>query len=227
MKTLSAILIKQCKDSLHNLPSLMVMLIYPAVAWIMITTMRGEEAMTDFFVPMFAAMHCSFSPITLSSNILSEEKEKGTLRSLVMAGVSGIQYLISLSVFVIVFSMLTGSAFLLMGDFDPQCTLTFAGAMLAGVILSTLAGLCVGIRSKNVSGANGIAVPVGLVLALLPMLGQFNSRIEKAAGYVYSGQISGLMQGGDITSKTVAVLCAYFVGLWGLLILLFRRNKLD
>ena len=223
MKTLSAILIKQCKDSLHNLPSLMVMLIYPAVAWIMITTMRGEEAMTDFFVPMFAAMHCSFSPITLSSNILSEEKEKGTLRSLVMAGVSGIQYLISLSVFVIVFSMLTGSAFLLMGDFDPQCTLTFAGAMLAGVILSTLAGLCVGIRSKNVSGANGIAVPVGLVLALLCA----GSALAATNSYVYSGQISGLMQGGDITSKTVAVLCAYFVGLWGLLILLFRRNKLD
>lgn len=227
MKTSAAIFIKQCKDSLHNMPSLMVILIYPAVAWIMINAMRGEENMADFFVPMFAAMHCSFSPITISSNILSEEKEKGTLRSLVMAGVSGIHYLISVSVFVIFSAMLTGSTFLLMGNFDSERTVKFACAMLIGVTLSTLAGLCVGICAKNVSGANGIAVPVGLVLALLPMLGHFNSGMEKAAEYTYSGQISDFMQGGDITSKSVAVICAYFVGLWLLLVLLFRQNKLD
>ena len=101
MNTIRALLIKQCKDSFRNLPSLMILIIYPAVAFIMIKAMKGEEGMDNVFVPMFAAMHCSFAPLVVSSNILSEEKEKGTLRSLIMAGVSRVKYLISLSIFVL------------------------------------------------------------------------------------------------------------------------------
>ena len=226
MKTSAAILTKQCKDSLHNFPSLMIMLIYPSVAWIMITAMGSEEDMSGFFVPMFAAMHGSFAPIAISSNILSEEKEKGTLRSLIMAGVSSVNYLISISLFVILATMLTGCAFLLMGAFTRDHAVKFAAAMLAGAVLSTLIGLCIGICSKNVTAANGIAVPVGLVLALLPMLGRFNSTIDGVGELTYSGQMSRLMQDGTITEQMMAVLGAYFIALCVLLTLLFKHDKL-
>ena len=227
MRTSAAIFIKQCKDSVHNLPSLTVILIYPAVAWIMITAMGSEEGMSGFFVPMFSAMHCSFAPIMISSSILSEEKEKGTLRSLMMAGVSMVNYLISLSVFVILAAMLTGSAFLMMGQFSSSYAVKFIFAMLVGTVLSTLVGLCIGIASKNVTAANGMAVPVGLVLALLPMLARFNQSIAKVAEYTYSGQISRLLEGGDISAKAVCVIAAYFAAMWALLLFLFRRSRTE
>ena len=56
---------------------------------------------------------------------------------------------------------------------------------------------------KNAAAANGMAVPVGLVLALLPMLARFNDGITKAAEYTYSGQISHLLEGGDVTTKSL------------------------
>lgn len=227
MKAITALLIKQCKDSLRNLPSLMILIIYPAVAFVMITAMKGEQGMDDVFVPMFAAMHCSFAPLVISSNILSEEKEKGTLRSLIMAGVSRVKYLISLSVFVLVAVLLTGSAFLLMKLFDLSSAAAFAAAMLAGAAVSALIGLCIGIYSKNVTAANGIAVPVGLVFALLPMLGQFNDGIAKVAKYTYSGQLRTVFEGGDYTLRTALVPAAYFITLSVLLIVLFRRKGME
>ena len=227
MKTIIALLIKQCKDSLRNLPSLMILIIYPAVAFIMIMAMKDEEGMDSVFVPMFAAMHCSFAPLVISSNILSEEKEKGTLRSLIMAGVSRVKVLISLSVFVLVSVLLTGSAFLLMKEFTVQTAASFTAAMLTGAAVSTLIGLCIGIYSQNVTAANGRAVPVGLVFALLPMLGQFNEGIAKIAKYTYSGQFREVFEGGEFTLNTALVPAAYFVALSILLLVLFRRKGME
>lgn len=227
MKTICALLIKQCKDSLHNLPSLMILIIYPAVAFIMITAMQGEENMGDIFIPMFAAMHCSFAPLVISSNILSEEKEKGTLRSLVMAGVSRIQYLLSLFWFVLIAVMLTASAFLLMKPVTASYAGNFACAMLLGSAVSAVIGMCIGLHSKNVTAANGIAVPVGLVFALLPMLGQFNSSLSKAAEFTYSGQLRTVFEGGCFTAQTWLVSVAYLAALSFLLVILFRRKGLE
>lgn len=227
MRTFTALFIKQCKDSMRNLPSMMILLIYPAVACIMVTAMGSEEGMSRFFVTMFGAMHCTFAPISIAANILSEEKEKGTLRSLRMAGVSMVNYLLSLSLFVILAAMLTGSLFLVMDSFDTEYAIQFCVTMLCGDVLSTLVGLCIGICSKNVAAANGMAVPVGLVLALLPMLARFNDGIAKAAEYTYSGQISMLLEGGDVTGKTIGVCALYFAGLCVALMILFRRSRTE
>ena len=158
---------------------------------------------------------------------LSEEKEKGTLRSLIMAGVNRVTYLISLSVFVLCSVLLTGSSFLLMKDFSAPSAAAFFTAMLLGSVVSVLIGLCIGICSKNVTAANGMAVPVGLIFALIPMLGQFNDDIARVAKFTYSGQLRTVLEGGDFTATIVTVPAAYFVTLSVLLIILFRRNGME
>ena len=227
MNIITALLIKQCKDSFRNLPSLMILMIYPAVALIMITSMKSEADLDSFFVPMFAAMHCSFAPLVTSSNILSEEKEKGTLRSLVMAGVSRAKYLISLSLFVLASVMVTGSTFLFMKQTDISSAAAFMAAMLTGSAVSTLIGLCIGIYSKNVTAANGMAVPVGLIFALIPMLGQFNEGIGKAAKYTYSGEIKAVFDSGCYPLNAVTISASYFIVLSILLLFLFRRKGME
>lgn len=226
MRTMNALLIKQGKDSFHNLPSLMILMIYPAVAFIMTMAIKDEEGVSSFLVPMFAAMHCSFSPLVLSSNILSEEKEKGTLRSLIMAGVGRVKYMISLSLFVMASVMLAGSTFLLTKSFHVPAAAILA-AMLAGTAISTVMGLCIGICSKNVTAANGMAVPVGLVFALVPMLGQFNDDMATAAKWTYSGQLRTVLEGGDFTANVLWVSFAYFIAFCILLIFLFKRKGLE
>ena len=227
MTTTLALLRKQIKDSLCNFQALMVMLIYPLVAFVMITALGSEDGMSGMFVTMFATMHASFAPLVTASNILSEEKEKGTLRALIMTGVSRQQYLMSESLFVVSVTLLTGSAFLAMDAFTRDRAAAFAAAMLCGAVLSTLAGLCVGIVSRNVSAANGMAVPIGLVTALLPMLARFNESLHRAARYLYSGQISRVLDGGELTGEFAAVMAAYAVLLTALLAFLFKKKGLE
>ncbi len=227
MTTTLALLHKQIKDSLCNFQALMVMLIYPLVAFVMITALGSEDGMSGMFVTMFATMHASFAPLVTASNILSEEKEKGTLRALIMTGVSRRQYLMSVSLFVVSVTLLTGSAFLVMDAFTREHIAAFAAAMLCGAVLSTLAGLCVGIVSRNVSAANGMAVPIGLVTALLPMLARFNESLDCAARYLYSGQISRVLDGGELTGEFAAIMAAYAVLLTALLAFLFKKKGLE
>lgn len=227
MTTTLALLHKQIKDSLCNFQALMVMLIYPLVAFVMITALGSEDGMSGMFVTMFATMHASFAPLVTASNILSEEKEKGTLRALIMTGVSRRQYLMSVSLFVVSVTLLTGSAFLVMDAFTREHIAAFAAAMLCGAVLSTLAGLCVGIVSRNVSAANGMAVPIGLVTALLPMLARFNESLDRAARYLYSGQISRVLDGGELTGEFAAIMAAYAVLLTVLLAFLFKKKGLE
>ncbi|MGN0473963.1 MAG: ABC transporter permease [Acutalibacteraceae bacterium] len=232
MRTTLAILNKQCKDSLNNLPSLMIMIIYPAVAFIMVTALGSQDGidgpMSSMFISMFATMHCAFVPITIASTVISEEKEKGTLRSLIMSGVGRVNYLISISLFIIVAVMLTGCTFLLMDKFTHQEMCEFIVTMLCGTVISTLLGLCIGINAKNVAAASGTAMPVGLVLALLPMLAQFNDAIAKVSKFTYSGQISLVLEGGRaVTAEMLEVCGAYAVIFAVLLTLIFRKKGLE
>ena len=225
MTTTLALLRKQIKDSLCNFPALMVMLIYPVVAFVMITALGSEDGISGMFVTMFATMHASFAPLVTASNILSEEKEKGTLRALIMTGVSRRQYLVSQSLFVVSVTLLTGSTFLVMDTFARGHAAAFAAAMLCGAVLSTLAGLCVGMTSRNVSASNGIAVPIGLISALLPMLARFNESLDRAARYLYSGQISRVLDSGELSGEFAAVMAVYAVLLTGLTAFLFKTES--
>lgn len=227
MRTSLALLHKQGKDSLRNLPTLMILVIYPAVAFVMITAIGREEGTGKMFLAMFATMHCCFAPATMAANILAEEKEKGTLRTLLLSGVGRVNYLISVALFVICADLLTGSTFLLMDSFDRAYMMSFGAAMLSGAVISTLLGLCIGLHSQNTAAANGMAVPVGLVFSLLPMLAQFNDTIAKAAKLLYSGHISLILSGGSASWETAAVLLAYFViGAAGVTVL-FKKKGLE
>lgn len=228
MKTSLAIWNKQCKDTLRNFPTLIILIIYPIVAFIMISAMRVQDGANEMFLAMFATMHCCFAPAVTAANMLAEEKEKGTLRSLILSGVSRVNYLASTALFVMAAVMLTGGTFLLMDRFGSEYILRFWAAMLCGTVISTLLGLCIGIDSQNVAAANGMAVPVGLAITLIPMLAQFNDGIAKIARWLYSGQISMILRNGETVSLRAIVTCLVYLSvLWLTLLLLFRKKGLE
>ena len=59
----------------------------------MTNSVKIEGMPPDFFVNMFAVMYIGMAPLVAMSAIISEEKEKNTLRVLMMADVTPGQYL--------------------------------------------------------------------------------------------------------------------------------------
>lgn len=223
-QNISALLYKQTKDVLRNLPVLVLFIVYPCIAAVMIYAMKDQPEVGSMFISIFATMHCVFTPIVSTSSVISEEKENNTLRVLIMSNVTLQEYLLSIGGFILLANLLTGSTFLCLQDLSLANSLLFLLYMTIGSIISIVLGMCIGLISKNASAANGLAVPFGMVFAFLPMLANFNKSIETVSRFTYGQQISYLFANHSISAFGIAILSINLAILLIIATLLFQKS---
>lgn len=194
MKHTITIIKKQLKDTLKNKTVLIQFIMFPVLGIIMTKAIKIDNMPENFFVNLFATMYIGMAPLTSVAAIISEEKEKNTLRVLLMADVSPSQYLIGIGSYVFSACMLGSVIFgCLLDDVTNMQRLFFVLIMAVGIITSIMIGAAIGIGSKNQMSATSVSVPVMMVFSFLPMLSMFNDKIEKLAKITYSEQIRILM----------------------------------
>ena len=224
IQNVSALLVKQLKDTLKNMPVMMLFIVYPIIALVMTQAMKGQAGSPEFFIAIFATMHCVFTAIVSTASILSEEKENNTLRVLIMSNVTLREYFISVGGFILLSTLVTGSAFLLAADKTLSESIIFLASLSCGCLISIIAGICIGLYAHNASAASGMAVPFAMVFAFLPMLSHFNKGIESVARFTYSQQISYLFSGKQLTLFGACVIVISFVLFVLLATYLYRRS---
>lgn len=194
IRKIAAILEKQIKDTLKNKEVLIQFLMFPVIALIMENSINIEGMPEGFFVKMFSSMYIGMAPLTAITAIVAEEKEKNTLRVLMMSDVRAGEYLLGVGSYVWAACMLGSLLLAAAGGFQGKELVIFLGVMCIGIIISLLAGAAIGIMSRTQMAATSVTVPVMMVFSFLPMMGMFNEGIKKIADLTYSGQIYGLMQ---------------------------------
>jgi ABC-2 type transport system permease protein len=225
-----AIFHKQIKDVLKNTSVLILFFIYPIIAFVMTTAMSEQLGQASFFISIFGTMHAVFTPIVTSAAIIAEEKEKNTLRVLIMSNVKPFEYLISIGGFVFICTLLTGSSFIAIGNYGGITALNFILYMAIGCICSIILGLSIGGSAKNMMGANAIAVPFGMLFAFLPMLSSFNKSIEKLSKFTYGQQVSNLISTPEnigFSLDNIAVISVNLLLFLFAFVIVFRRNRLE
>lgn len=195
MKNALIIYRKQVKDTGKNIALLIQFIMFPLMAVVMENAMRIEDLPEHFFVGMFAVMHIGMAPLNVTTAIIAEEKEKNTLRGLLLGGVSPLAYLTGIGGYVFSACMLGAVVFALLGGYRGGGLVLFLLIMAAGIIVSMLLGAMIGIGSKSQIAAASVMTPVMMVFAFLPMLAMFNEKIAKIADYAYSQQIQLLLNG--------------------------------
>ena len=111
---------KQLKDTFRNKPTLVQFVMFPAIAAILTLSAGEFELPKRYFVNLFSVMYVCMAPILILSAIISEEKEKGSLRMLMMSNVKPMEYLLGIGAYVFVFCM-AGVLFMgLLGKFSLQ-----------------------------------------------------------------------------------------------------------
>ena len=108
MKNIIAVFQKQIKDTLKNKTVLIQFLMFPIMSVIMEYSINIEELPEHFFANMFAAMYVGMAPLVGMSSVISEEKEKNTLRVLLMSNVKPIEYLTGVGSYIWIICMLGG-----------------------------------------------------------------------------------------------------------------------
>ena len=230
MKNIAVIFKKQIRDTLKNKMVLIQFLMFPVLVVIFENVVKIEDMPEHFFVKLFAVMFVGMAPLTCMSAIIAEEKEKNTLRVLLMSNVKPAEYLVGVGAYVFVMCSAGMAVFAVVGGYSGTELVRFIAAMSAGIILSELTGAVIGIFSRNQMTATSISVPVMMLFAFLPMLSMFNDTIKSVAQVTYSQQISELINGiGDsgIQTESLIVIAVNFVLAVILFTVAYKRKGLE
>lgn len=193
MSNIVAIFKKQLKDTLKNKTVLIQFVMFPTLTLIMNQAIVIEEIPENFFINLFAAMYIGMAPLTSMAAVIAEEKEKNTLRVLMMSNVKPHEYLLGIGSYVWFACMIGAAVICAAGSYKPSAGVIFMGIMAAGILTSLLMGAAIGTWSRTQMMATSITVPVMLIFSFMPMLSLFNTTVAKIAKFTYSEQISLLL----------------------------------
>lgn len=230
MRNVSAVLLKQMKETLKNKTILIQFLMFPVMTIIMETAIKMEDMPEHYFVKIFSVMFVGMAPLSCLSAIISEEREKDTLRALMMSNVKAYEYLLGVGIYVWCMCMVGALVFAVCGEYSGKEFLVFMLIMAFGILVSGLIGAVIGIISKNQMSATSVTVPVMMVFAFLPMIAMFNASFEKIARVTYSQQMTILINGigsTAIKAESVIVIAVNFVIAAVLFAVVFKKKGLE
>ena len=231
MKNAVAIFRRHLAETLKNKVILIQFFMFPALYLFMDKCIEMKGMPDNFFENMFSVMFIGMAPLICMASLIAEEKEKNTLRVLMMSNVRPGEYLFGTGAYVFVMCMAGTAVFAAGGGYRGTELAQFIALMSAGIILSELTGAVVGIFSKDQMSATSIYVPFMLVFSILPMASMFNSTVKKISRVTYSQQISELIGGigtsAGISAMSLAVIALNFTAAAVLFMLAYRRKGLE
>ncbi|MDE5885262.1 MAG: ABC transporter permease [Oscillospiraceae bacterium] len=230
MKNIKAVFTKQIIDTMKNKTVFIQFLMFPIMAIIMENAVNLENMPEHFFVKLFSVMFIGMAPLTCMSSIISEEKEKNTLRVLMMSNVKPWQYLVSVGAYIFIMCMIGVIVFAVLGEYKNAELITFIFSMLSGILLSELIGAVVGIFSRNQMTATSFTIPIMMTFSFVPMLSIFNQNIKKFAEIIYSQQISELINSintSEISAKSIIIISANFILALVLFTVAYKKKGLE
>ena len=228
MRNILIIIKKQIRDTLKNKMVLIQFILFPVMTLVMENAINIDGMPELFFTKLFSVMYMGMAPLTSTASIISEEKEKNTLRVLTMANVKPWEYLLGVGIYVWVICMI-GAGVMATGMKNEDMPF-YLFIMAVGFGISILAGACIGIFARNQMTATSIVMPVMLVFAFSPMLAMFNESIEKVARFAYTQQLKTLMDDmafDGIRTDSILILAVNAAMMAVLFFIAFRKKGLE
>ena len=219
---------KQLKDTLKNKTILIQFILFPLMTLIMENAININGMPELFFTKLFSIMYIGMAPVTSVAAIISEEKEKNTLRVLMMANVKPWQYLTGVGIYVWGICMM-GAGVMAFG-LDMRNVPFYLCVMGLGFAISIFAGACIGMYAKNQMASTSMVMPVMMILSFLPMLAMFNSTIAKAANIFYTQQLKKIldqMNFESISGENIAIILVNAMLFLTLFYVTYKRKGLE
>ena len=221
-----AILEKTTKDMLKNKRLFITFFIFPIMA-IVFYYMIPEEG--EYFSVAYLPMHLLLVSTSIMAAIISEEKEKHTLKSLIVANVKPIEYFLGIGIFVLITAVISSSLFLIVINLSLIELVRFYAMILLSTLCSMLIGAMLGLIAENQMSANALVAPVAIVLGMLPMFSAFNKTIKMLSNYVFTGTLFNIISviNKAIPIKDYLIFIANFLVLIIIFSFIYQKKKLD
>ena len=230
MRNFIAVFLKQVKETFKNKAIFIQFVMFPGMCIVMENAVVMEDMPEHFFVKLFSVMFVSMAPLVCMSGIIAEEKEKNTLRTLLMCNVKPFEYLAGVGTYVFLVCMAGAGVFGWCGGYTGAELGAFLLIMAVGILLSQLTGAVIGVWSKDQMAATSMMVPVMMVFSFLPMLAMFNESIKRVAEVFYSQQLNILINNlgtAPVETKSIIVIGANFLVAVGAFCIAFKKKGLE
>ncbi len=221
--TFKALAFKQLMDFLRNKRTLLIFFVFP-IAYIIAKMLSSDMFSSDGSI--FVLMHCILAPTLVMATLVAEEKEKGTLKLLLMSGVNSIEYFIGVT-YVLFGFILTGILLFDMSGATKNFDDFFAYIFIFVVsIICMQIGAIIGKVAKNQTNVAPIAVPVVLALFFLPNIQLIKPNIDFFSKYLFTGILFKIKNTCEYTIYDVVWMAINFLIVFLLFIKSFNKKSI-
>lgn len=222
-KRISAVSYKQFIDFTRNKKMLLIFFIFP-ILYIVLKVVAGKEFGSDG--SSFILMHSILVPLLITATIVAEEKEKGTLKLLIMSGVKAYEYFIGIAFSMMGFIIAGMLLFELSGATSSFDAVFVALFTILADIISMFIGAVIGRITANQTNVGPIAVPVTLLIFFAPMLQQIKPEFTFLSKYLYSGILLKIMSTCTYSHRDIFWMGVNFAMILILFLLVFNTKNL-
>lgn len=207
LRKTGALLAKDLADLLKN-PTMLVVCLLPIAFMALYSFMVGDAAGdAGITAEQQAAVGPVIGQFMLGSSLcmtvgmvctmtvlygIAEEKEKRTLRTLMLANVGASQVVASKAVVALVASAAVNAVCFFVAGGEPGMLGAYLALGIVGSLPVILFSLVLGLASRDQMTAGVYSVPV-LLVALVPMFGMANETIEKVSHWLPTGGVYDLI----------------------------------
>lgn len=189
---------------------------------------------TLYLMNMILGLNLTMISVMVPATTIAEEKEKFTLRTLMLSNVSGAEVFTAKMLVTSVIMLISNTLIFFISGVALGLLPLFLVITVIGGIPLILLGAAVGILSRDQMNAGVYEIPVMLLFMLPTVFNGLNSTIDKIAAFtpcqptldlVYALQKKQLVSADSLVS--VAAICAWIVIASIILVLLYRKRGKD
>ncbi len=173
-----------------------------------------KDNLSSFVLNFGIAMNCCMCGILIPSTSIAEEKEKFTLRTLMLSNINGLKFLTSKILLGFLVTMFGNVIVFLLSGSLMSGFVVFLIASILGSLSLNLISAVLGVVSRDQASASVLQIPIMLVILLPTMLGNMNEVLQKIGRFtpiqamleIYYNGVEGLFFSSDVLINFIILL---------------------
>lgn len=225
---------KDFKDILKNI-SISISMIIPVFFAILYQYLFSDLLLPEtYLLTLVLALNLTMAAVMIPATSIAEEKEKNTLRTLMLSNVNGFEFCMSKMLVSSTFLLITNVIIFLILRQNPVYLPGFILITVIGAIPLIVLGAAVGLAARDQMTAGVYEIPLMLVFLFPTIFAGMNSVAQKIADFTPCNTaveaVINLVQGDFFTKDTLFAGCvsiAWIILSIALFVYLFKRKGVD
>lgn len=234
---IKALFVKDMKNLMRN-PNIAIMLLLPILfallyTRIMTVPVEAEMFLGQYIFHLCTIMNIGVVPISVVAMSIAEEKEKNTLRTLMLSNVSAIEFMIAKLLLGLVLFLVVNVLVFFICEVEISSFVWTMSVITITSISALMFGAVIGLIAKDQMSTGYYATPV-MLLFMAPIFGMLSEKISQFTKFIPTSSmmwLENVTEFSDLTTSdgllAISVILVWIVISLVLFKFIYKKNSLD